>query len=288
LLAVGPSAALLSQMNILVAMCALVFNTGFYPGHHMANHFLEILVPDPGYLQKLWIGIEMNAKSIWLLLLIAFWATFFTPTFTVASDDIIVARDGQFFFKSQDSTLKEIVEEFNKKYSIEIKGLEGRESEKITFLFQAETLETLLKGLLRHLDVKNYAIEFADATLERVVVVPGPTRVVAKTLKPPADEQEAAKFVDVAQIQSIIASSQAETLDLLEGDIIIEYDGVLITSARQLVAEVEKKAAKDRVEMVIVREKVPQRLTLSGGFIGIRVKTTKIPKEEFNTYYLSE
>jgi S1-C subfamily serine protease len=120
------------------------------------------------------------------------------------------------------------------------------------------------------------------------VVVPGPTRTVVENLKPPADEPETQEFADVAQIQSIIASSQAETLGLLEGDIIIEYDGVPITSARQLVAEVEKKAGRDRVEMVIVREKTPQRLTLSSGFIGIRIKTTKIPKEEFNTYYLSE
>jgi hypothetical protein len=251
-------------------------------------HFLEILVPDPNYLQKLWIGTKMNAKSAGLLLLIPFWTSFFAPNFTVASDEIILARDGKFFFKSQDSTLKEIVGEFNKKYSIEIKGLESRESEKITFLFEAETLETLLKGLLRHLDVKNYAIEFADAALERVVVVPGPTRAVAENLRPPDDEPEVPEFVDVAQIQSIIASSQAEKVGLLEGDIIIEYDGVLITSAQQLVAEVEKKAANDRVEIVIVRDKAPQRLTLSGGFIGIRIKTTKIPKEEFNTYYFSE
>ena len=230
----------------------------------------------------------MNLKSVRLLLLIPFWTILISPIFSVASDEIILAREGKYFFKSQGSTLKEIVGEFNKKYSIEIKGLEGRENEKITFSFEAETLETLLKGLLRHLDVRNYAIEFADAALERVVVVPGPTRTVVENLKPPADEPETQDFADVAQIQSIIASSQAETLGLLEGDIIIEYDGVPITSARQLVAEVEKKAGRDRVEMVIVREKTPQRLTLSSGFIGIRIKTTKIPKEEFNTYYLSE
>ena len=245
-------------------------------------------MPDPNFLQKICNGIKMNATIAWLLLLIPFWTTFFTPNFTAASDEIILARDGKFFFKSRDSTLKEIIGEFNKKYSIEIKGLESRESEKITFSFEAETLEILLKGLLRYLDVKNYAIEFANAALERVVVVPGPTRAVADSLKPPVEEPEVPEFVDVAQIQSIIASSQAETLGLLEGDIIIEYDGVLITSARQLVAEVEKKAALERVEMLIVRDKTPQRLTLSGGFIGIRIKTTKIPKEEFNTYYLSE
>jgi hypothetical protein len=228
----------------------------------------------------------MNIKSAWsLLLLISIWISFFAPELTNAADGIIRTRDGIFSLKSRDSTLKDVVDEFNRKYSIEIKGLESRENEKIDFLFEAESLEELLKGLLRHIGIKNYALEFADAGLKRVVVVPGPTRTVAENLEPSIEEREPQEFVNVAQIQSIIASSQAETLGFSEGDLIVEYDGSRISSAQQLVAEVEKKAADEKVEMVIVRDQIPQRLTLSGGFIGIRVMTTKIPKEEFNTYY---
>jgi len=169
-------------------------------------------------------------KSTWLLLLFfLFYTTFCVVGFTKAADEITVVRDGKIFFKAHDSTLKEIVREFHNKYSIEIKGLESKESVKLTFLFEADSLEILLKGLLRHLGIKNYAF-----------------------------------------------------------DIIVEYDGVPITNARQLVKEVEKKAVNNQVEMVIVREKIPMRLTLGGGFIGVRIMTKKIAQEEFDTFYLSD
>ena len=231
----------------------------------------------------------MNLRTVHLLLfLIPFWTNVCVAGFANASEEITFARDGKIFFEARDSTLKEIVREFDKKYSVEIKGLKGREGEKITFSFEADTLETLLKRLLRHLGIKNYAIEFADATLKRVVVVPGPTGDIPVSSKPETDQSTQKEFVGVAQVRSIIASSQAETLGLVEGDIIIEYDGIRITNARQLVKEVEKKTASNQVEMVIVREKTPKRLILVGGFIGVRVMTKKIPKEEFDTFYFSD
>jgi len=231
----------------------------------------------------------MNMKSTWLLLLFfLFYTTFCVVGFTKAADEITVVRDGKIFFKAHDSTLKEIVREFHNKYSIEIKGLESKESVKLTFLFEADSLEILLKGLLRHLGIKNYAFEFADATLKRVVVVPEATRDISSLTKPATEQLKQKEFVSVAQIQSIIESSQAESIGLFEGDIIVEYDGVPITNARQLVKEVEKKAVNNQVEMVIVREKIPMRLTLGGGFIGVRIMTKKIAQEEFDTFYLSD
>ena len=85
-------------------------------------------------------------------------------------------------------------------------------------------------------------------------------------------------------VQSIVEGSQAETAGLQKGDIILEYDGVRITSAQQLVNEVEKKAASSQIEMLFVRQKIPTRLILNGGFIGVRVMTTKILRAELNTY----
>ena len=74
-------------------------------------------------------------------------------------------------------------------------------------------------------------------------------------------------------------------MGLTAGDIIIEYDGVRITSAQQLVAEVEKKAESSQVEMIVVREKNPMRLILAGGIIGVRIMTTEILKEEINAIF---
>jgi S1-C subfamily serine protease len=85
-------------------------------------------------------------------------------------------------------------------------------------------------------------------------------------------------------VQSIIEASQAESAGLQKGDIILEYDGVPITSAQQLVSEVEKKAQINQIEMVIVRRKIMTRLILNGGFIGVRIATKNIPRAEFNAF----
>ena len=135
---------------------------------------------------------------------------------------------------------------------------------------------------MRYLGIKNFAFEFADASLKRVVIVPEATAAISTLTNQQSNRLKRQEFVNIAEIQSIIASSQAESLDLLEGDIIIEYDGVPINDAQQLVNEVERKTSNNQVEMVVVREKTPRRLILGSGFIGVRVMTRKIPKEEFN------
>ena len=91
-------------------------------------------------------------------------------------------------------------------------------------------------------------------------------------------------FVTIAQIQSIVAGSQAESAGLQDGDIVLEYDGVPIRSAQQLVSEVEKKTTKSQVELVVLRQKITTRLILSGGFIGVRIMTQKIPSTEYEKY----
>ena len=202
----------------------------------------------------------------------------------VAVVELNMISDGTICLEARDSTLGEIVSKFYDRYSLEIKGLENRAGEKVTFSYTADTLENLLKSLLRHLGIKNYAFEFDDEILKRLVAVPEATTDVS-SLSPssniPTLEDE---FVSIAEVQSIIESSQAESAGLQIGDIILEYDGVPINSAQQLVSEVEKKARVNQIEMVIVRQKIPIRLILSGGFIGVRILTKKIPRAEFNAF----
>jgi len=208
--------------------------------------------------------------------------------YTVGSAGAVVKLNansgGTIRIEARDSTLGEIVSKFYDRYRLEIKGLENREGEKVTFSYTADTLEDLLKSLLRHLGIKNYAFEFDDEILKRLVAVPEATADVS-SLSPssniPNQENE---FVSIAQVQSIIEASQAESAGLQIGDIILEYDGVPINSAQQLVSEVEKKAQVNQIEMVIVRQKIPTRLILNGGFIGVRILTKKIPRAEFNAF----
>ena len=202
-----------------------------------------------------------------------------------ASAEISQDWNGNVFINAHDSALVEILKELYDKYSIQISGLENRESDRITFSFEADTLEALLRGMLRYLGVKNYAIEFADTTLTRVVVVPDLMGDSYPVENKPSEQRSQAGSVSVAQVQSIVEFSQAESLDLIAGDIIIEYDGVRITSAQQLVEEVEKKSGKSQVEMIVIRKKNPVRLILAGGIIGVRIMTKKISKQEINFIY---
>jgi hypothetical protein len=211
-----------------------------------------------------------------------FWAAFYAAGSANASNEITRDWNGNIVIEAHDSVLVEIFKELYDKYSIEVSGLESRESDKITFSFEADTLEALLRGLLRYLGVKNFAIEFADTKPTRILVVPDSIRDMTPPGNIKTDQWNPVESLSVAQIQSIVESSQAESLDLAAGDIIIEYDGVRITSAQQLLEEVEKKAENSQVEMIVVREKNPMRLILAGGLIGVRIMTKKISKEEIN------
>ena len=224
----------------------------------------------------------MTVKSFRIFLIFLLWISFFTVGSVSAAVEISTVPNGTISFEARDSTIEEIVNKFYDKYSIEIKGLGNREREKITFSYNADTLEDLLKSLLRHIGIKNYAFEFADAALERLVVVPEAASDVSSFSQSPKAPSQQNEFVSIAQIQSIVEASQAESAGLQGGDIILEYDGVTINSAQQLVSEVEKKAQISQIELVIVRQKIPTRLILSGGFIGVRISTQKIPRAEFN------
>ena len=224
-------------------------------------------------------------KNHLLSLYFLLWAAFYATGPANASNEITRVWNGNIIIETHDSVLSEIFKELYDKYSIEVSGLESRETDKITFSFEADTLEALLRGLLRYLGVKNFAIQFADATLTKIVVVPDSMSDITTSENVQMDQRDQVEALSVAQIQSIVAFSQAESLDLIAGDIIIEYDGVRITSAQQLVEEVEKKSEKSQVEMIVIREKNPVRLILAGGIIGVRIMTKKISKEEINAIY---
>ena len=229
-------------------------------------------------------GIKMNLKNCQLYILFAFCTAFPTVNLTIAAVEVSNVSNGSIRIEARDSTIGTIVKEFYDKYSIEIKGLEDRESQIITFSYIADTPESLLKGLLRHIGIKNYAFEFADATLRRLVVVPEAADGTFAVADSPKESNPPKDLVSIAQVQSVVEASQAESAGLQAGDIILEYDGVSISSAQQLVSEVEKKAANHQIEMVFVRQKIPTRLVLSGGFIGVRIVTKKIPRAEFNAF----
>ena len=219
-----------------------------------------------------------------IFLLFLPWIYLYTVSSAGAVVELNAISDGTIHLEARGSTLGEIVSKFYDRYTLEIKGLENRAGEKVTFSYTADTLEGLLKSLLRHLGIKNYAFEFDDEILKRLVAVPEATADVSSFSPSSNIPNQENEFVSIAQVQSIIEASQAESAGLQIGDIILEYDSVSINSAQQLVSEVEKKAQVNQIEMVIVRQKIPTRLILNGGFIGVRILTKKIPRAEFNAF----
>ena len=196
-----------------------------------------------------------------------------------ASNQITRMWNGNILLEARDSYLNEIIKELYDKYSVEVSGLEDRENDRVTFKLEAKTLETLLRGLLRNLGIKNFAIEYLDTTLKRIVVVSDQISATDASDSATTNLSNHSDMLDVVQIRGIVEFSQAEFLDLAEGDLIVEYDGVPITSARQLVKEVENKSANTQVEMIVIREKSPMRMILAGGMIGVKVVTKTISRE---------
>jgi S1-C subfamily serine protease len=139
--------------------------------------------------------------------------------------------------------------------------------------------------MLRYLGVKNFAIQFVDARLTRIMVLPESVSDITISENQQADRWNPPESISVAQIMSVVEFSQAQTLDLTAGDIIIEYDGVRISSAQQLVEEVEKKAENSQVDMIVIRERNSMRLILAGGTIGVRIRTKNISYEEIDVVY---
>jgi hypothetical protein len=208
------------------------------------------------------------------------WTTTNTILPANATIEITEHWNGVISIEARDSFLVEIVKELQDKYEIEVSGLEDRKKDRITFSFAADTLEDLLRGLLRYIGVKNFAIEFADAALTRIMVVPESVNEFRPTENVVIENSASTESIGVAQVQSIVEFSQAESLDLIAGDIIFEYDGVRISSAQHLVNEVGEKDETSQVEMIILRDKHPIRLILAGGMIGVRVMTKQISKKD--------
>jgi hypothetical protein len=203
----------------------------------------------------------------------------------LAFGQIAGKENGSPFIQARNVSLKTVVASLQKDLGVTINGIESLENDKITFASKANSPEELVKSLLRHLNIKNYAFEFADDKLRTVMVVPGSKPIIEGPVYSGTEPARREETVTVPVIKSVLESSQAETLDLMPGDIIVEYDGIRINSAAQLVTEVKNKSAHQQIEMVVVRDRASRRLILQGGVIGVRITTEKVSRQEYLKYY---
>jgi hypothetical protein len=159
-----------------------------------------------------------------------------------------------------------------------------RANEPVTFSSEGEAVGNLLKRLFRYLVVKNYAFEFSDEELTRVFVLKKPGTDLALLEKQMVEKETETEPVYGVKILHVVEGHQGEELGLNNDDIILEYDGVRINYASSLVKEVKEKTDKEQVTVTVLRYGKPMQFALRGGFMGVRITTVKVPKEEYEAY----
>ncbi len=176
--------------------------------------------------------------------------------------------------------LSQVLEEIKKQCKVRVTGLESRFSEKITFIAKNEPVEKALKRLLRDMGEENYAFLYSKTRLRRVMTFPGSKSEFPRTPEPASSkvQEQNPLVVKAVKVIRINKGTQAENLDLQKNDFVVEYDGVKITNSKQLVDLVKRKSPDDVVEMVVVRDKMPFRIVLNGGLIGINIRTVHVKR----------
>jgi type II secretory pathway component GspD/PulD (secretin) len=197
---------------------------------------------------------------------------------------LAVVEEDKLSLKAEDRSLGEVLDEIHRQSGVEILGMEARMDEPVTFHSEPDAVEKVLKRLLRHLDETSFAFEYTRTRLRRISVLPsggadGPVRNPGPQARVAQAANEPEK-VNTVRILKVNEGTQAADLDLSQGDLIFEYDGTRINSARELVAAVKKKSPRETVEMVVVRDRQPFRLVLNGGLIGINILTVSVPRAE--------
>jgi hypothetical protein len=195
---------------------------------------------------------------------------------------LVEYADGRVTIRAEGEPLGDVLHEIREAGDIQIQGLNHRADDPLSFQVENVPVEGALKRLMRHLKENNYAFEYSRTRLRRISVFPaGRTEAVSRAPAPPvpqAGEEEGARE-RVVRVINVHEGTQAENLDLQQGDLIVEYDGEAINSAQQLVDAVKARSAEQIVQMTVVREGNRFPLTLNGGLIGINILTVNVPPD---------
>lgn len=138
--------------------------------------------------------------------------------------------------------------------------------------YEKENEELLTDENIKHFDepdgdrgaVLRPAIEFSDPNTQKLFSHVGSEKNSTDDEDPPPT---------AVKVFQAVENTQAAELDIRKGDIVIEYNGVAIHEAGQLVSEVKKTTDDDEINMLILRDGEYLEMNLSGGQIGISVQT---------------
>ena len=194
-------------------------------------------------------------------------------------DDIVKFQNDTLTIQASQTPLIKILSAIQNKCLVKITGLEHRKEEKVTFSSNKGSLERVLKDFLRHLGEKNYAFEYGNAALLQIVVLPGAQADNYPTATLANQKENLPESVEAVRVVVVIDGTQAQSVGLMEGDIILEYGGLKIGSADELIKATKTKTNTDQVEILVLRENYQLRFILHGGLIGVRIQNESIAKE---------
>lgn len=225
---------------------------------------------------------KMFIKTLKIMVWFAAWSNFGVWFGLAQAAPIINLRSDSVTLEARNHSLEEIINELEQRCQIRLNGLDSKLKLSVTMQYKGKSVEDMIKNLLRVIGETNYAFEYNQRNLVQVLVMPTSAHALTAPPPPPLpvfERGESEAPVRIVQVTDIIPNSQAETIGLQASDLIVEYDGVSINNTQQLIREVNHKAEKDQVEMVVIRDGAPMRMQLKGGQIGVRINTTNLPQE---------
>lgn len=187
-----------------------------------------------------------------------------------------------------------LLKELNQKCGIAFSGMETHFQKVVNFSSENQDMEETLLRLLQYMDINNYFLEFRDNQLAGLFIpdasafppsasassLPEPGRQIRPSVSTPPPQPDPKDSIRAVRVYGLIDDTQAESSGIMEGDVIVNYDGVMIDSTSKLIREVQKREEDDIVEMTVIRDGTPVTISLRGGFIGVRIRTENLPKAE--------
>lgn len=228
-------------------------------------------------------GIFLSLISVVVIILSSTGSNY--PASAFGAENIVGTANGRFYIRADNASLRTVADALYSRFDIRIGGLETHEHSKVNLAFEAHSLEELVKGLLRHMKINNYAFEFTDQQLKLVNIFPASKQADLPSVSSRTPSSPNEETVTVVVVKSVVESSQAEGLGILPGDLIVEYDGIRLNNAVELVKEVKRKSTKSSIDLLVVRNDSTMRLVVQGGFIGVRIATERISKSTYLDFF---
>ena len=191
----------------------------------------------------------------------------------IADTNTVIFKKGSYLINYRLTPLDNIFKAIENNFHITIIGLNSRRSEIVSLSINAESLEAILKKLIKSIEEKSYAFIYVAGKLTRLYFIPeSGTGFIYSKKKAKTDSHT--KNCYGARITSVFYDSYMPSAELKIGDIITEYDNVKITRGPMELSELMKKrSGHDSIEMRILRGNVPMSIFVTGGLINAGLKT---------------